>query len=226
MCMSQLHMATLVALTGYCLTVVGVRWLMPDLHMATLMIAVAIGVVGIISWKTSRIVVPTAPARDNAYSPPERREKEGGSLPRMELVRPLRIWAEDPFAMANTTQNPLEDGENHSLRTESDDTETIHNSPMAQAAFLPCLPNDLVATGIWPKLVGGTAMNFPQKTRTIATVRGVCTYWRDWVTGTAEYADYREAWVDHLLDEDRGRHLDEYRSDDFESDDVPAYAWH
>ena len=225
MCMSQLHIATLVALTWYCLAVVGVLWLMSDPH-TSLVIAAAIGVAGVMYWRTPRAVFPTAPAIDDAHSPLESPENEGASLPRMRLVRPLHFEAEDPFALANTTRNPLEDGEDHCLPTESDDPETINNSPMAQTAFLPCLPDDFVATAIWPKLMAGTTMNFPQKTRTIATIRGVCKYWRDWVTHTPKYADYREAWVDRLLDEDQGRDLDQHSGDDFDSDDVAPYSWH
>lgn len=71
-------------------------------------------------------------------------------------------------------------------------------------SFITILPPDVALTGIWQKVVAGHR-TVAEKFKSIANFRSVCTQWRLWMESTAEYADYRESYVDHLLSEGWGR---------------------
>ena len=71
-------------------------------------------------------------------------------------------------------------------------------------SFITILPPDVALNSIWRKLVVGHR-TVAGKFKAIANFRSVCTQWRLWTESTAEYADYRESYVDHLLREGWGR---------------------
>ena len=82
-----------------------------------------------------------------------------------------------------------------------------------EAAIFPTLSDDVVRSGIWPRIYAGPS-RFSGRTQQLVAIRSVCSSWRRWTESTQEYRDFRESWV-----EDQWQNDPEWREIDYSSSD-------